>query len=713
VALANEQKTLIGQLQRAHRLMKNEQLDAWAMASALYGYATQQLSRVLLAVDWTDDGEYKVLEASLVIEGRAIPVYCRAVPTDEYAGRQTTVELAMWYALMAMRRDGQTVVVVADRGFAKFAWLGPCPEYPWMHLVIRLKANTILTWDDMSAPLRDWPLWAGETVEIEQAQLGAEDFNTTQPVFVEIALVQPNGTVQVVLPRQRLGSVPYALQAADAAVDERLVNVEGDTMTGPLQIQASLHVGSGGPPLGAGDAFVAGSLQVGASSLVLNGSGIRFPDATFQTTAGLASVMHDATLMGTGMSGSPLGIANGGVGTDQLATNAVTAAKIAPGQVVKSLNGMFDNVTLTQGSNITITPSGNMLTLAAPNALSSISHNATLMGNGTGGMPLGVAIPLSLSGATAISVMTVTNTGSGISVFGSSVSDAGVLGSSSSGDGVFGQSLGGTEDAGVRGIHTGNGIGVRGEATSANGTGVFGIGSALGVIGSSTNGHGVVGNSTGGDGVQGTSGGDANDVGVQGIHNGNGDGVRGTSLLNGPGVVGVSVAGNLFEGRRFGVRFRVRNDGQVRSDVGFTTPAADFAEMMEVEEAIGPEANSYQPGDVLIISPETGKLTTGRQPYCPLVAGVYSTQPGFLGGQRIDEERLGQQVPLAVIGIVPCKVTSENGPIAIGDLLVTSSTPGHAMRGTDRSLMLGAIVGKALEPLASGTGTIKVLVTLQ
>jgi hypothetical protein len=73
VALANEEKRLIGQLQRAHRLMKNTQVDAWAMASALYGYATQELSRVLLAVDWTDDGEYKVLEASLVIEGRAIP----------------------------------------------------------------------------------------------------------------------------------------------------------------------------------------------------------------------------------------------------------------------------------------------------------------------------------------------------------------------------------------------------------------------------------------------------------------------------------------------------------------------------------------------------------------------------------------------------------------------------------------------------------------
>jgi len=54
-----------------------------------------------------------------------------------------------------------------------------------------------------------------------------------------------------------------------------------------------------------------------------------------------------------------------------------------------------------------------------------------------------------------------------------------------------------------------------------------------------------------------------------------------------------------------------------------------------------------------------------------------------------------------------------DGPITTGDLLVTSSTPGHAMKGTDRARMLGAVVGKALEPLREGTGVIQVLVTLQ
>jgi hypothetical protein len=65
---------------------------------------------------------------------------------------------------------------------------------------------------------------------------------------------------------------------------------------------------------------------------------------------------------------------------------------------------------------------------------------------------------------------------------------------------------------------------------------------------------------------------------------------------------------------------------------------------------------------------------------------------------------------MAVVGIVPCKVSAENGPIAPGDLLVTSSTPGHGMR--DANPRVGTVIGKALESLESGTGVIRVLVTL-
>src|SRR5215470_6094426 len=119
--------------------------------------------------------------------------------------------------------------------------------------------------------------------------------------------------------------------------------------------------------------------------------GYKFPDGTVQTTAGLASVFHDASLMGNGGSGSPLGIAPGGVNTTHLANGAVTGLKIANGSVVRSLNGLFDSVNLAAGPNVTVTPTGNTLTIAAPTVLSTVARDATLTGSGTSGSPLGVA----------------------------------------------------------------------------------------------------------------------------------------------------------------------------------------------------------------------------------------------------------------------------------------------------------------------------------
>jgi hypothetical protein len=118
---------------------------------------------------------------------------------------------------------------------------------------------------------------------------------------------------------------------------------------------------------------------------------------------------------------------------------------------------------------------------------------------------------------------------------------------------------------------------------------------------------------------------------------------------------------------------------------------------------------------VMVVDPSgRRRMQLSSQPYSTFVAGIYSTKPGMLATpHQMDDPQLAKEIPLAVVGIVPCKVTAENGPIQPGDLLVTSSTPGHAMKGTDRARMLGAIVGKALQPLDSGAGVIEVLVTLQ
>jgi hypothetical protein len=69
-------------------------------------------------------------------------------------------------------------------------------------------------------------------------------------------------------------------------------------------------------------------------------------------------------------------------------------------------------------------------------------------------------------------------------------------------------------------------------------------------------------------------------------------------------------------------------------------------------------------------------------------------------------------IPVAITGIVPCKVSSENGAIRRGDLLATSSKPGYAMRAGVNPPQ-GTVLGKAMGELRDGTGVIQVLVTLQ
>ena len=135
----------------------------------------------------------------------------------------------------------------------------------------------------------------------------------------------------------------------------------------------------------------------------------------------------------------------------------------------------------------------------------------------------------------------------------------------------------------------------------------------------------------------------------------------------------------------------------------------DFAESVDVTGV----RTTYEPGDLMVADPDNpGKFLKSAEPYSTLVSGIYSTKPGELG-RRQTTEKSPDEVPMAVVGIVPAKVSAENGPIKTGDLLVTSSTLGYAMKGTDRSRLIGAVVGKALGSLESGTGVIEVLVSLQ
>ena len=245
--------------------------------------------------------------------------------------------------------------------------------------------------------------------------------------------------------------------------------------------------------------------------------------------------------------------------------------------------------------------------------------------------------------------------------------DSGVCGESMFGvtNGVYGRTTSPADAAtGVFGVHdysVGRGVGVWGRTTSINGVG--------GKLENTGGGHALVARTT-----STYAGGDV----IQGI------GYGGSNLV-----------------------FKVDTFGDVWADGSFHAGGADLAEHVDATDAL-------TAGDVVEIDPGApGRFRLAQSALSTLVAGVVSTRPGLaLNHDGSDDGGGDNDRPLlALAGRVPVKVTGEGGPIAVGDLLVASSTPGRAMRCADRHACAGAVIGKALEP--GGDGTIVMLVTLQ
>ena len=305
------------------------------------------------------------------------------------------------------------------------------------------------------------------------------------------------------------------------------------------------------------------------------------------------------------------------------------------------------------------------------------------------------------------------DTGGGTGVLGVSVNGWGVHGQAQ-GTAVWGESLGGwmgvygntssaNGGAGVMGEAVGTGvygksstsIGVQGEsASTTGGAGVHGKAIGPGVVGVSDTWHGTFGTTAS------TTGG----TGVRGEHTAGGIGVSGESLNSG----GVGVHG---KGGRLAALFE--GDVEVTGDIRLLN--ADLAEDFDVEADDGAldSTRGVVPGTVMVIVDE-GRLRRSSKAYDRCVAGVVSGAGSYRPGLVLDSQgSSANRRPLAMVGKVFCQVDADQGPIAVGDLLTTSDTAGHAMVASDPQRMVGAIIGKALRPMSRGRGLIPILVGLQ
>jgi len=167
-------------------------------------------------------------------------------------------------------------------------------------------------------------------------------------------------------------------------------------------------------------------------------------------------------------------------------------------------------------------------------------------------------------------------------------------------------------------------------------------------------------------------------------------------------VVQTSQNGTLYES------LRVASNGDLTIRGNFAAKYQDVAEWV-------PAAKALDAGTVVVLNREAAnEVMPSSKAYDTAVAGVVSAAPGIILG-----EAGPSKAKVATTGRVKVKVDASKGPIAIGDLLVTSDKPGVAMKSKPLSIdgesihRPGTLIGKALEPLASGEGEILVLLSLQ
>lgn len=170
--------------------------------------------------------------------------------------------------------------------------------------------------------------------------------------------------------------------------------------------------------------------------------------------------------------------------------------------------------------------------------------------------------------------------------------------------------------------------------------------------------------------------------------------VGGTLTVTGATTLAGGVTGNL------------NATGNITANGTIAAKYQDVAEWVEAVEAL-------PPGTVVAADPSSlNKVRKSQRAYDTAVLGVVSAQPGVLLGEAGDGK-----VAVTQSGRVLVKVDARYGRIRPGDLLVASPTPGVAMRSrpgsTGGAHRPGTIIGKALQGLATGTGEILVLITLQ
>ena len=141
-----------------------------------------------------------------------------------------------------------------------------------------------------------------------------------------------------------------------------------------------------------------------------------------------------------------------------------------------------------------------------------------------------------------------------------------------------------------------------------------------------------------------------------------------------------------------GIGFKIMGDGEAISDKAFNSGGADYAEYFWTDE------DNLEAGEAVCVdvSHENAVKRCDRLADSN-VMGIVSSNPSIVGNYKEEYAESDNYIIIAMLGQIPAKISTENGPIRPGDSLTPATEPGYIAR----ALPGNPTVGIALEGLGA------------
>lgn len=170
------------------RLLSNKGISIWDLSAQWVPYLIGSLNKILVALDWTafaGDKQYMLSLNLVTSKGVSAPLLWKTVDKALMKHNRARYEDQILSRLKEVLPADVRVTLLADRGFADQKFFRFLDEELHFHYIIRIRANTIITYKDESQHAQKHVRKDGYAVQLKQAEITLQQYEVKQVVIVQ------------------------------------------------------------------------------------------------------------------------------------------------------------------------------------------------------------------------------------------------------------------------------------------------------------------------------------------------------------------------------------------------------------------------------------------------------------------------------------------------------------------------------------------------